>query len=134
MTIQIKQNADDFILLNGKEYFTNLRVGEYRFYPDSNENLYDGNRFKDNRDFKILFESFFPDYEVILKKTNPNNIENHYMYDLLKIIKKNSPKDIILHDKTYICIKEATRDGSGLVLCLEDNKTLICKEKYITIK
>ena len=109
---------------------TNLQFGEYRYHIQNNENMVNGKKFKDSRDFKILFEINFPSYEVVMKKINPNNIPNHFFYELEKIIHKDDNKECILN-KAYVCIREATKDINGLGLFLLDSEAFVYEELFI---
>ncbi len=110
--------------------FPNLKIGEFRYYTQDNDNIIRGQFFKDVRDFKILFEINFSDYEVIIEIENQNNIDGHYIYIIDKIIDKNK-NDIqcAVSNKGYICIREASEEINGLVIGIHDGGGFIYEEK-----
>lgn len=106
-----------------KGVIPNMKVGELRYYPQDNPNLY---RTQSRELFPTtvtrIFKSMFPDYEVEINESDPSLIDH--------IVKRESRQYII--NKAYICIKEATPENDGTVINLHNGYVLVFKEKYIS--
>lgn len=123
MAYEIKQighiNGDKW--MNG--VIPNMKVGEIRFYPQDNLNLYrTQSRELSPKTLAWIFKSMFPGYEVELNESDPSTIDH--------IVKRESRQYII--NKAYICIKEATSEHDGTVINLHNGYVLVFKEKYIS--
>lgn len=111
MTFQIKQVGYD----NGDKYLKgvipNMKVGDLRFYPQDNPNLYR----KESRELSPkttarIFRSMFPDYKIEVNERDASLVDH--------IVKRESDQYII--NKAYICIKEATPENDGTVINLHN--------------
>ena len=123
MNYEIKQigyvNGDKHL----KSSVANMKVGELRYYPQDNPNLYrTQSRELSPKTVTRIFKSMFPDYEIELNESDPSTIDH--------IVKRESRHYII--NKAYICIKEATQEHDGTVINLHNGYVLVFKEKYIT--
>ena len=123
MAYEIKQighiNGDKW--MNG--VIPNMKVGEIRFYPQDNPNLYrTQSRELSPKTVTRIFKSMFPDYEVEVNESDISLIDY--------IVKRESRHYII--NKAYICIKEATPEHDGTVINLHNGYVLVFKEKYIS--
>jgi uncharacterized protein YlzI (FlbEa/FlbD family) len=123
MAYEIKQighiNGDKW--MNG--VIPNMKVGEIRFYPQDNPNLYrTQSRELSPKTVTRIFKSMFPDYEVEVNESDISLIDH--------IVKRESRHYII--NKAYICIKEATPEHDGTVINLHNGYVLVFKEKYLS--
>lgn len=113
--------------INGDKWMNgvipNMKVGELRYYPEDNPNLYrTQSRELSPKTVTRIFKSMFPGYEVELNESDPSMIDH--------IVKRESRHYII--NKAYICIKEATPEHDGTVINLHNGYVLVFKEKYIS--
>ena len=105
-----------------KGVIPNMHVGELRYYPQDNPNLYrTQSRELAPKTVVRIFKSMFPDYEVEINESEPSLIDH--------IVKRDSSQYII--NKAYICIKESTPKNDGTVINLHNGYVLVFKEKYI---
>lgn len=123
MSYAIKQighsNGDKYL----KGNVANMKVGELRYYPQDNPNLYrTQSRELSPKTLAWIFKSMFPGYEVEVNESDPSTIDH--------IVKRESRQYII--NKAYICIKEATSEHDGTVINLHNGYVLVFKEKYIS--
>ena len=123
MNYEIKQGG----YVNGDKYWkgtvANMKVGELRYYPQDNSNLYrKKSRELSPKTVTRIFKSMFPDYEVEVSESDTFLIDH--------IVKRESRHYII--NKAYICIKEATPEHDGTVINLHNGYVLVFKEKYIS--
>lgn len=123
MAYEIKQIGQ----INGDKWMNgvipNMKVGEIRFYPQDNPNLYrTQSRELSPKTVTRIFKSMFPDYEVEVNESDISLIDH--------IVKRESRHYII--NKAYICIKEATPGHDGTVINLHNGYVLVFKEKYIS--
>lgn len=123
MNYEIKQVG----YVNGDKYLkgavSNMKVGELRYYPQDNLNLYrTQSRELSPKTVTRIFKSMFPDYEVEVNESDTSLIDH--------IVKRESRQYII--NKAYICIKEATPEHDGTVINLHNGYVLVFKEKYIS--
>ena len=122
MNYEIKQvgyvNGDKHL----KGDIPNMKIGEMRYYPQDNPNLYrTHSRELSPKTVTRIFKSMFPDYEVKENECDTSLIDH--------IVKRGSSQYII--NKAYICIKEATPEHDGTVINLHNGYVLVFKEKYI---
>lgn len=102
----------------------NMKIGEMRYYPQDNPNLYrTHSRELSPKTVTRIFKSVFPDYEVEANECDTSLIDH--------IVKRGSSQYII--NKAYICIKEATPEHDGTVINLHNGYVLVFKEKYISM-
>ena len=105
-----------------KGVIPNMKVGDLRYYPQDNPNLYrTQSRELSPKTVVRIFKSMFPDYEVEINESDTSLIDH--------IVKRESSQYII--NKAYICIKEATSKNDGTVINLHNGYILVFKEKYI---
>lgn len=121
MGYEIKQigycNGDKWM----KGIIPNMKIGELRYYPQDNPNLYrDKSRELSPKILTRIFKSMFPDYEVEVDENEPALIEH--------IAKRETSQYII--NKAYICIKEATPKNDGTIINLHNGYILVFNEKY----
>jgi hypothetical protein len=114
MNYEIKQVG----YVNGDKYLkgtvANMKVGELRYYPQDNSNLYrKKSRELSPKTVTRIFKSMFPDYEVEVSESDTFLIDH-------------------IINKAYICIKEATPEHDGTVINLHNGYVLVFKEKYIS--
>lgn len=124
MNYEIKQigyvNGDKHL----KGTVANMKVGELRYYPQDNPNLYRiQSRELSPKTVTRIFKSMFPDYDIELNKSDSSMIDH--------IVKSESSQYII--NKAYICIKEATPENDGTVINLHNGYVLVFKEKYLSL-
>lgn len=102
----------------------NMKIGEMRFYPQDNSNLYrTQSRELSPKTIARIFKSMFPDYEVEANECDASLVDH--------IVKRGSNQYII--NKAYICIKEATPENDGTVINLHNGYILVFKEKYLSL-
>ncbi len=97
MSYAIKQighsNGDKYL----KGVVPNMKVGELRYYPQDNPNLYrTKSRELSPKTAARIFKSMFSDYEVEINESDTSLIDH--------IIKRESSQYII--NKAYICISD----------------------------
>lgn len=63
---------------------------------------------------------------------NPNKISNHYIYRIDKIVELGKSDSVaVLDNKSYVCIREATKNINGLILAIHDGYCSMHEEKFI---
>lgn len=106
-----------------KGVIPNMKVGELRYYPQDNPNLYrTQSRELSPKMVARIFKSMFPDYEVEINESDTSLLDH--------IVQRESRQYII--NKAYICIKEATPEHDGTLINLHNGYVLVFKEKYIS--
>jgi len=105
----------------------NLKFGEYRYYPQDNDNLeYTG---------RILCRKVF---ERILNKNFPKYVLDADFYDdgyeevgSIGLSPKPDLYNPVVINKGYICFKEATPLKDGTVIYIHDGTVIVYKEKWV---
>jgi hypothetical protein len=101
--------------------FSNLKLGEVRYYPQDNPNiLRDTVREISPRTLIRILSTLF--YGCIVDIDEENNLVNHIRYG-----------DKTMHyiiNKAYICIKESTPECNGTIVYLHNGYILIYKEHF----
>lgn len=122
MVFEIKQighnNGDKYL----KGSIPNMRIGELRYYPQDNPNLY-RTQSRELAPVTVarIFRYLFPDYEVEINERDSRLVDH---------IVKREPSHYIIN-KAYICIKEATPENDGTVMNFHNGYILVFKEKYV---
>lgn len=122
MNYEIKQIG----YINGDKHLggvvPNLKVGELRYYPQDNPNLYQTqSRELSPKTVARILKSMFPDYDVELNRSDVGQVDH--------ITKRETSQNIA--NKAYICIKEADAEHDGTVINLHNGYILVFKERYI---
>jgi hypothetical protein len=117
----------------GMKNIPNLKVGEYRYYARDNLNIFNMKKISPVK-FKYLFEQIFPNNPVVLeiaKNSTLDNIELKYGGIYMTL---NHMEEIRYLNKTYICIKKASKTKDGVCLGVQDDRTWIANEKWVSNK
>ena len=111
----------------------NMKMGEYRYYPQDNPNLKRVRKNLSRRAFIRLFNKYFPKYSTSPYKEGVSSDEiKDYVGCVGDYIGTGDNKYFmpLVINKGYICFKEATKEEDGTVLNLHGGAVLIYKEKY----
>ena len=122
---------------NGDKYFqgniSNMRQGEYGYYPQYNPNLkFAHEKYIQRKDFITLLNKYFPKY-IVSPLDMPYDADKEYWIGSIGIIKEVHGEKIyapIVINKGYICFKEATKNQSGTVYYIHNGVILVYKEEY----
>lgn len=114
----------------------NMKLGEYRYYPQDNPNIKRMSRnWISRKAFLRIISRLFPGYIIDPDIDNSEDVESKYYVGSIGIehtLKNNeSMYEPIVINKGYICIKEATPKENGTILYLHGGVVMIYKEQYI---
>ena len=120
--------------LNGD--IPNMKLGEYRYYPQDNPNLAILSRSKITRKaFIRILKKYFPEYIVNPDINEDRDIEAKYFIGsvgtAIELKNNQSIYEPIIINKGYICFKEATPKEDGTILYLHNGVVMAFKECYI---
>lgn len=129
----LKQVGSD----NGDKCFQgnipNLKLGEYRYYPQDNPNLkFAHEKYITREDFIILLNKYFPTY-VVSPLEMPSDADENYWIGSIGVIEEIHGEeyyDPVVINKGYICFKKATKNKSGTVYYVHNGIVLVYEEKY----
>lgn len=100
----------------------NMKIGEMRFYPQDNPNLYrEKSRELTPKTLARILHSLFPGYEVETNEMDGSLVDN--------IVKRDTGQYVL--NKAYICIKEATPESPGTIINLHNGYVLVFKERFV---
>jgi len=124
-------------LTNGDKHLCgnipNMKMGEYRYYPQDNPNLIRVPKNLTRKAFIRLLNKYFPKYccSPDIEEVDDSEVK-YYIGCIGQYIESSNEKHFIPHiiDKGYICFKEATKEEDGTVLNLHNGAVLVFKEKY----
>jgi len=128
--------------LNGN--IPNLKLGEYRYYPNDNPNVtpikdYNGNSVRLSREeFKTVLRAQFPEYDISpLERVSSDNDITYKIGSIGKFSSNENGETYfypIVINKGYICFREATKDEDGLTYLVHNGEIKVYKEKFKLIK
>jgi hypothetical protein len=112
----------------------NMKLGEYRYYPQDNPNIKMMQRdWIARKVFARIMYRYFPEYIIDPEIDNSEDVKyyvgslgiNHTLKD------DTSMYEPIVINKGYICVKEATSKEDGTILYLHGGVVMAYKEHYI---
>lgn len=114
----------------------NMKLGEYRYYPQDNSNLTIQSRDKITRKaFIRILKKCFPEYIINPEIQDSKYIEAKYYVGsvgtVIELKNNQSMYEPVIINKGYICFKEATSKGDGTILYLHNGVVMAYKERYI---
>lgn len=113
----------------GNNQIPNLKLGEFRYYVQDNKNILDGRILSKKLALKLmacLFQGYHIDTSIE-KIANDREILNINGVGQIQ----NGRYLPIVINKGYICIKEASLQSKGTILCIQDGFVLAYKESFI---
>lgn len=128
--------------LNGN--IPNLKLGEYRYYPNDNPNVTplknsNGSTMKLSRkEFETILKEQFPDYDISpLERIISDNDITYKIGSIGKFISNENTETYfypIVINKGYVCFREATKDKDGLLYLVHNGEVKVYKEKCKVIE
>ncbi|HQS67532.1 MAG TPA: hypothetical protein PLM93_10160 [Sulfuricurvum sp.] len=110
----------------------NLKLGEFRYYPQDNKNIIDLRLVSSKVALRIL-NYHFPNYQL-----DTEEYKNYFGKSLLYIwtigVIENKHYRPIIINKGYVCIREATYKKRGVVINFHDGRVYVCKEIFRRIR
>lgn len=113
----------------------NLKLGEYRYYPQDNPNL----KFAEIKhitraDFIIKLKQLFPNYiaSPFDRCSSPDIDKTYYIgsVGVMKIIDGEEMYNPVVINKGYICFEEATKTKNGTVYYIHNDIGFVYEEAY----
>lgn len=113
---------------------SNMKLGEYRYYPQDNKNLIRAPRkLLTRKAFFRLLNKYFPEYTIdsdmsgIQENEKKLYVRSIGMMENIRGEQYYMPKVI---NKGYVCFKEATPLEDGTVLYIHSGFVMAYKERY----
>lgn len=112
----------------GNNQIQNLKLGEFRYYVQDNKNIIDGRILSKKLALKLM-TCLFRGYHIDTSIEMVNGREILNIYGIGQI--QNGQYLPIIINKGYVCIKEASLQSKGTILCIQDGFVIAYKESFI---